>query len=326
MVKSIAARRAKTRKGRKVLMEREPKVEENPKCVAVVRGHATSTTVNKLLTELHMLQRPLSKRFSRKNVIRPFEPAGEAPLESILVKADCSLFLLGNHTKKRPDNLIVGRLFDGHLLDMVEFGVEGFTSMDSFEVKKPSPGASPCIVFKGDFQQSDVLSKTKNLLLDFFRGKDMKEIDLAGLERLVSVELSEDGKLRFKNHRILLKKSGGKLPKVELEEMGPSFTLNFRRTHFASPDLMKEALRKPRGTAPKKVKNVSYDNGLGDKLGRVHVSRQNLDELALRKMKGLKRARQLDAYSVQNSEEPMPENGDGIASGEDGQGDSDESN
>ena len=36
------------------------------------------------------------------------------------------MFMFGNHNKKRPDNLILGRLYDYHLLDMFEFGLENF--------------------------------------------------------------------------------------------------------------------------------------------------------------------------------------------------------
>lgn len=46
--------------------------------------------------------------------------------------------------------------------------------------------------------------------------------------------------------RSLLKKSGCRTPRIELEEIGPSLDLVLRRTHLASDDLYKLAHRKPK--------------------------------------------------------------------------------
>lgn len=46
--------------------------------------------------------------------------------------------------------------------------------------------------------------------------------------------------------RCLLKKSGCRTPRIELEEIGPSFDLVLRRTHLASDDLYKLAHRQPK--------------------------------------------------------------------------------
>lgn len=32
--------------------------------------------------------------------------------------------MFGNHNKKRPNNLIIGHMFDYHMLDMVELGLD----------------------------------------------------------------------------------------------------------------------------------------------------------------------------------------------------------
>ncbi|KAJ8902250.1 hypothetical protein NDN08_006657 [Rhodosorus marinus] len=289
MVGSIAARRAKTKRGRREILKHEPKMVENPKVLACLRGHATSSVVNGVLKEFYSLRRPLAKSFTRKNSIRPFEAAGEAPLEALLAKNDCSLFMLGNHTKKRPHNLILGRLFDGHLLDMVEFGIEDFVSLEAYTGRKRSLGIKPCVVFKGDFSSDPNLEKVKNLLLDVFRGPNASEVDLAGLEAMVTVEVKDGPRIVIRHHRILLKKSGGRLPRVELEDTGPTMELSIRRSQFAAPELMKMALRQPKGLKSKKVKNISYEEGLGDTVGKVHVQKQDMKDLALRKMKGLRK-------------------------------------
>ena len=43
----------------------------------------------------------------------------------------------------------------------------------------------------------------------------------------------------------------------------------------------------------KQKKNVETDT-VGDKIGRIHLGRQDLNELQTRKMKGLKRGRAID--------------------------------
>ncbi|CAE7566604.1 RPF2 [Symbiodinium sp. CCMP2456] len=63
----------------------------------------------------------------RKHEEHPFEDSHK--LEQLCKKFDHSLFAFGSSSKKRPARLILGRLFDGHLLDMQEFGVEDYKSM-----------------------------------------------------------------------------------------------------------------------------------------------------------------------------------------------------
>lgn len=46
--------------------------------------------------------------------------------------------------------------------------------------------------------------------------------------------------------RVLFKKSGCKIPRIELEDMGPSLDLVIRRTHLASDDLYKLSLKQPK--------------------------------------------------------------------------------
>ena len=72
-------------------------------------------------------------RFKRKNgELLPFEAGGEIKLEQYTSKTDCGLFLLGNHTKKRPNNLILGRIYDGRMYDLLEMGVQSYKSIVSF--------------------------------------------------------------------------------------------------------------------------------------------------------------------------------------------------
>lgn len=72
-------------------------------------------------------------KYSRKNGdTLPFEAGGEVKLEQYASKADCGQFVLGNHTKKRPNNLILGRFYDGRVYDLLELGVESYKSIVTF--------------------------------------------------------------------------------------------------------------------------------------------------------------------------------------------------
>lgn len=86
---------------------------------------------------------------NKNNDISPLEDASF--VEKMAVKSDASLFMIGSHQKKRPDNLVLGRLYDGHILDMFELGIEEYKGQDSF--KSPeyiSRDLKPILIFQGE--------------------------------------------------------------------------------------------------------------------------------------------------------------------------------
>ena len=108
---------------------------------------AYMSTLNIKCLDLSSLKKPFTINYNEKNDIRPFEDVTK--MEFYCKKNDSSLFMLGklnvsrsnhrrhsfsltclgNHNKKRPHNLILGRMFDYQLLDMVELGLENFKSL-----------------------------------------------------------------------------------------------------------------------------------------------------------------------------------------------------
>ncbi|XP_061176651.1 ribosome production factor 2 homolog [Saccostrea echinata] len=275
----------KTQQGKRFLEKREPKLIENDKKAMFIKGGNTSDVISQVLKELYVLKKHNSVSFKRKNILRPFED--ETPLEFFAKKTDASLFMFGSHNKKRPNNLVLGRLFDFHILDMIELGVEKFVSMTDFPGGKCSEGTKPCLMFAGETFEKDLeYQRLKNLLIDFFQGPVVSQVRLAGLEHVIMITAVE-GQILLRNYRVLLKKSGSKTPQIELEEIGPSLDLRMRRTKLASEDLYRRALKQPKTIKPRKKKNVSHD-AFGSKLGTIHMTKQNLDKLQTRKMKGLK--------------------------------------
>lgn len=276
----------KTKRSKRFLESRAPKLSEDVKTAMIMKGGNTSETITQALKDIYSLKKPHAVLYKKKNITRPFEDS--TSLEFFSKKTDCSLFLFGSHNKKRPNNLIFGRLFDFHVLDMIELGIEKYVSLKDIKTSKCPEGTKPMLVFAGEaFDTDPELKRLKSLLTDFFRGPSVSAVRLAGLEHVLHVT-AVDGRVYLRSYRCLLKKSGCRTPRVELEEIGPSFDLVLRRTHLASDDLYKLAHRQPKALKPKKKKNISHDV-FGTKFGRVHMQKQDLSKLHTRKMKGLKK-------------------------------------
>lgn len=146
----MESKRAKTARGRRFLAKREPKLVENPRNALVARGQKSSALVNEILKDVFLLKKPRAVHFTRHNAVHPWEDA--SPLEFLCQKNDASLFAFGTHSKKRPHNLVLGRMFDHKMLDMYEFGVLHSQPMAGFA--KGGVGASaeskPMVLFHGD--------------------------------------------------------------------------------------------------------------------------------------------------------------------------------
>ena len=69
--------------------------------------------------------------------------------------------------------------------------------------------------------------------------------------------------------------------------MGPHMNLTVRRSQLPSADLWKAACRQPKKTMEKKVKNITKSS-LGDKIGRIHMQKQNLDKMGTKRVTALR--------------------------------------
>lgn len=79
---------------------------ENVKKALLLQGTKSSAVLKEVLTDIHHLKRwgGNSMKLSRKNEnVRPFEAGGEASLEFLAQKTDCSLFMVSlGHTLDTP--------------------------------------------------------------------------------------------------------------------------------------------------------------------------------------------------------------------------------
>lgn len=193
-----------------------------------------------------------SKLFTKKqHDIIAFEDASKIEKQS--VQQDCSLFVVGSHQKKRPHNLTMGRVFNGNVLDMFEFGVTDYKSMGEIAAKTTLPhDMKPLLLFQGEpFEMSEKHRRLKNLFigkfltlllilslpLDFFKMSDTHEINVVEMQRiLVFTCPKNDSPVVCKQYEAGVIKEGeikqNNLP--ELKEIGPSFGLKIRRDRVAS--------------------------------------------------------------------------------------------
>jgi ribosome production factor 2 len=279
------------------LEKKAPQIVENPRVTLLLRGEKCSNIVQLVMSDLHLLKSPFTVKFTKKNPIHPFEDASS--LEFFSEKNDASMILFANHTKKRPHCLTVVRCFDYKVLDMLELYVDPDTlrTLSQFKTSKPVVGLKPMIAFSGtlfDSPTPNAYTLAKSLLVDLFRGQDATEVDVEGLQYLIhfAAEEEQDGQLKPQIHmrvyKIITKRSGQKLPRIEVEEMGPRIDFRVGRIREADEAAMREALKRPKQLEPRTKKNIQTDV-IGDKIGRIHVGKQDLGTLQTRKMKGLKR-------------------------------------
>ncbi|GMI78206.1 Arabidopsis homolog of yeast Rpf2 [Hibiscus trionum] len=281
---------------RRELEKRAPKLVETGKKTLILQGTKTSGILNGVLSEIYHLKKGGAVRFTRKNDnIRPFESGGETSLEFFSLKTDCSIFVYGSHSKKRPNNLVIGRMYDHHVYDLVEVGVENFKSIESFTYDKkmaPRVGSKPFIAFVGEgFENVDELKHLKEVLLDLLRGEVVENINLAGLDRAYVCTAISSNKVYLTHCALRLKKSGTVVPRMELVEVGLSMDLVVRRHRLPNEGLRKEAMRTAKDQPKKKIKNVSSD-AIEGTIGKIYIPDQKVGDVALpNKAKGVKRER-----------------------------------
>ncbi|KAI5455526.1 rRNA-binding ribosome biosynthesis protein rpf2 [Naganishia albida] len=326
MLRTIKPKNARSKR---ILDAREPQLVENEKTAIFVKGEKTSEPVRIAMKDLHALKLPHSINFNKKNPIHPFDvdpTRGVQSLEFFSNKNDASLFVVGMHSKKRPNGLVWVRCFDGQVLDMIEIGLEKAVPMSEFKTTKMTPGHRFLMCFQSDlFSTHPSYILLKSMLLDFYNGHEVDEIPIEGLEAVMTItagplaneatsameptngqtDLVVDAAkenlptvhLRVYNTKVTAA-SGTKTPQVALTEMGPRLDFQIRRIKFPAEEMMQQALRRAKMEKKniekglgKKKKNIELD-AMGDLVGKIHLGRQELKSLQSRKMKGLKEAKE----------------------------------
>ncbi|KMZ73327.1 Brix domain-containing protein 1 [Zostera marina] len=306
----LKTRVAKNHRAKRALENRAPKLVENGKKTLILEGTKCSAVLREVLTDIYQLKKDNCVRFTRKNDnVRPFEGGGETSLEFFSLKTDCSLFLYGSHSKKRPNNLIFGRMYDHHIYDLFEVGVENFKRMSLFSYDRkiaPKIGSKPLFAFIGEwFESVEELIHLKEILLDLFRGQVIENLNLVGVDHVYVVSAISPKKVLFMHCALRLKRSGTSVPRMELVEVGPSMDLVVRRHRLPNPSIKKEAMKTVSKHA-KKIKNVSHDV-IDGKIGKIYMPDQKVGSMVLTSdVKGLKRERREAKANKKNAFKENP--------------------
>ncbi|KAK4507448.1 hypothetical protein PRZ48_001183 [Zasmidium cellare] len=313
-IREIKPKNARTKR---YLDNKAPQNVENPRTTLFLRYTSASELIQLVLRDIHSLKKPDCIKFDKKNTIHPFEDASS--LEFFSDKNDASLMVYASHSKKRPQALTLLRFFDFKVLDMIELLVdaETFRSLSQFKNAKTAVGLKPLLAFSGSAFESptaNAYTLAKSIFLDLFKGPDVNNVDVEGLQYMIHFSVDEEENesvkpvIHMRCYLIKTKKSGGTLPKVDVEEMGPRIDFRVGRVKEADPEMWKEAMRRPKNLEPKTKKNVETDP-IGDKIGRIHMGKQDLGQLQTRKMKGLKRSRDVVDDNFDDATEGASEDG-----------------
>ncbi len=144
------------------------------------------------------------------------------------------------------------------MLDMLELCVVQDTArtLSQFKGEKCKIGVKPLLSFSGAQFDDPVPNKytlAKSMFTDFFRGGETQTVDVEGLQLLISFFVGEAGvgeqlpQIQMRCWKIATKRSGQKMPRVEVEEMGPRIDFRVGRTREADERAWKDAMKKAKG-------------------------------------------------------------------------------
>lgn len=218
--------------------------------------------------------------------------------------------MFGTHSKKRPNNVTLLRTYDNKVLDMTELLL--ITPPEAMEPKRSidiGVEMKPMILFAGSqwedessSEQAAIYRTLRSQFLDLFQGEEIPSVDVAGLQHVLMIAAGESSGtdstdpaskpvVHLRWYKVTTKRSSSpKIPRVELEACGPVLDFRVGRFREADEGMMKEAMKHGRRPNEARTKKNVETDLVGDKIGRVHLGKQDLSQLQTRKMKGLKRS------------------------------------
>ena len=281
-------RKALTHKGKLYLESLMPKMIEEPKQCLFINTQNSTELMRMVLNEFYLMRKDYSKKLTKKEEIVNVVENRDS-IEFLCKKNNTTFFALSSHNKKHPMNITLGCLFDFHLLDYFDFEVTNFLPMSYFKTDTViNSDLKPIIIFQGELFESDFnYDRLKKFFIDFFQLYDKESIIISEMRRIMAISIEKDEKIvKIRNYQIngnLTSKAN--LSKINLIEIGPSFDLKERRFTLGDEVLYKKTLKQPKGIKEAKEKNIEKNKILGEKRGRIHMQKQNLSAVSLKKFK-----------------------------------------
>ncbi|OAF71628.1 Ribosome biogenesis protein RPF2 [Intoshia linei] len=269
MAPSQKSKKSIKRRSKCLFKRREPKLQ-NSKSTLVLNNTASGIVVEACLKTLVKFKtdKIFLKRRSNKSLFENYED-----VEKLSRQHGCSMFLVGSDTKKRPNNIIIGRIYDEKVFDMFEMGI-AHLDFDSDFMNKLTYGSKMGLLFLGEFTISTEMQRLKNFFIDYFGGPVVDNIVVTGFDNYLMFVLYEN-ELEIRNYKTTVKNCSGTYSIADCQFVS-SIKFKLRRNQIASEKEFKNSLSLP--TIIRKKKNIEMDV-FSNKLGRVHMSRQNMDEM-----------------------------------------------
>lgn len=284
------AAKPKSHKAKKLIEKKESILMNDPKHSVFMKGNKCAQMVTNTMRELHKMRDMFISKclLQKKNDIIPFEDV--SAIERIADRHDAAFVCFGSHNKKRPNNMILHRMYNHQVLDMIELGIKDCKTMQEFgNVETIEIGQQPILLFQGDpFDLSENHIRFKNMMMDFFRIKHLTQVNILTCQRIITFTAkTNDGDIvmqQFESGTINESLAGQ--GEIEIKEIGPKVSMEIRRIKHADRDIWKAAtkVKKSKAKALEKKRNITK-NELGQRIGKAFIQHQDLGTLALKKVK-----------------------------------------
>ncbi len=280
-------KKAKTHKGKLYLESLLPKLKEDPKQCIFINTANSSEIMRMILNDLYILRKDYSKKLNKKEIIENLIN-GRNSIEFLCEKNNCSLFTFSSDTKKRPMDITFGLTYNHSILDSFNFEVTNYIPIEYFHNNISIDSyMKPILFFQGELFESDYnYDRVKKFFIDYFKLYDVESAIISELKRIIVISIDNDDKIiKIRNFQVEGEIKEDNLNNINFIEIGPSLDLKERKFIIADDELYKKTLKQPKAIMDVKKKNIEKNELLGTRHGIIHMQKQNLNAVSLRKYK-----------------------------------------